>query len=488
MDQIERRAFMKGAGSGALAFTVGGVEVLLTPGAARTQGVPFRLLNANEAETIEALGETLVPGARKAGIAHFIDQQICSAGGGGAAAGAHLQRASAVCEFLSRRHRRGRPRQRQVTTAVEVRDAVAERQRDFVNACGRTRSKAGRAQPEPFVYAVLRSDAVDVVYGTMEGYAALGIPYMPTSRQTEEVVTWRTKKLMSSSSAPARPARCMHRVLAKAGKKVVVLEAGPDWQLSDLISSEFWGRRIKPAGAPVPARRQESVRLRLPGRLGRGRCGAALLRQFPALSAERLTRSRASTTARTIGRSPIEDVAPFYDKVAADIGMSGDAKAEEKWRPAGQAYPMPPMKTFRNGEIWLKGFECSGIRMVPAPVAMNSTEYKGRPACIYDGWCHVGCPIGALANPTVTYLSEARKAKAEVRALCTVTRVLTNAPGHQGHRRRVLRRQKRAPGAGGERRRARRVGGAELRASCSTRRPTSTRRGSPIRTVSSANT
>ena len=49
---------------------------------------------------------------------------------------------------------------------------------------------------------------------------------------------------------------------------------------------------------------------------------------------------------------------------------------------------------------------------------MNSTEYKGRPACIYDGWCHVGCPTGALANPLVTYLGEARKAGAEVRALC----------------------------------------------------------------------
>ena len=28
-----------------------------------------------------------------------------------------------------------------------------------------------------FVYTLLRTDAVDVVYGTMEGYAALGIPY-----------------------------------------------------------------------------------------------------------------------------------------------------------------------------------------------------------------------------------------------------------------------------------------------------------------------
>ena len=29
MDKIERRAFMKGAGLGALAFTVGGAEILL---------------------------------------------------------------------------------------------------------------------------------------------------------------------------------------------------------------------------------------------------------------------------------------------------------------------------------------------------------------------------------------------------------------------------------------------------------------------------
>ena len=40
-------------------------------------------------------------------------------------------------------------------------------------------------------------------------------------------------------------------VLAKAGKKVVLLDNGPDWQLQDLISSEFWGRRLKPAGAPI---------------------------------------------------------------------------------------------------------------------------------------------------------------------------------------------------------------------------------------------
>src|SRR5207253_5775475 len=69
-------AFMKGAAIGVLAFTVGGVEVLLTPSAARAQGVPLRTLTAAQAATLDALGETLVPGARQAGISHFVDQQL----------------------------------------------------------------------------------------------------------------------------------------------------------------------------------------------------------------------------------------------------------------------------------------------------------------------------------------------------------------------------------------------------------------------------
>jgi Gluconate 2-dehydrogenase subunit 3 len=76
MASIGRRGFMKGATLGALAFSVGGVETLMTPGEARARNVPFRLLDAHQGETLEALGETLVPQAREAGIAHYVDQQI----------------------------------------------------------------------------------------------------------------------------------------------------------------------------------------------------------------------------------------------------------------------------------------------------------------------------------------------------------------------------------------------------------------------------
>ena len=73
---VERRHFLKSTATGVFAFTVGGVEVLLSASEVRAQGAPFRLLKAEEAQTIEALGETLVPGARAAGIAHFVDQQL----------------------------------------------------------------------------------------------------------------------------------------------------------------------------------------------------------------------------------------------------------------------------------------------------------------------------------------------------------------------------------------------------------------------------
>jgi choline dehydrogenase-like flavoprotein len=69
------------------------------------------------------------------------------------------------------------------------------------------------------------------------------------------------------------------------------------------------------------------------------------------------------------------------------------------------------------------------MRLTSAAVGINSTTFKGRPACLYDGWCHVGCPIGALSNPLVTYLREARQAGAEVRPHAIVTRVLTSADG-----------------------------------------------------------
>jgi choline dehydrogenase-like flavoprotein len=217
-------------------------------------------------------------------------------------------------------------------------------------------------------------------------------------------------------------------VLTRAGKKVVLFERGPDWQLSDLISSDIWGRRLKGAGAPIIYEGRHAI-----GRTsdhGWGTGGAALhySANFPRL----LPADFKVKSEHGHGLDwPISyaDIAPYYDRIAQEIGVSGDAKAEERWRPAGEPYPMPPIKTFRHGEVWVKGFNSVGITVAPGAVGVNSIAYKGRAACINDGWCGAGCPTGALANPQATFLGEARAKGAEVRALCTVTRVLTNASG-----------------------------------------------------------
>ena len=51
--------------------------------------------------------------------------------------------------------------------------------REFVDAMRQNKIDGWQGPAGGFVYVVLRNDTVDVVYGTMDGYAALGIPYMP---------------------------------------------------------------------------------------------------------------------------------------------------------------------------------------------------------------------------------------------------------------------------------------------------------------------
>jgi len=178
MDHIERRRFVKGAAIGALAFTVGGAQVLLTAREARAQNVPFRLLKGNEAEAIEALGETLLPGARQAGIAHFIDQQL-SVPAEEALLEARILNVPPPYVNFYRAALGAVDRASQARSNRRFADLDTTAQREFVDAMRQNKIDGWQGPPGPFVYLLLRSDAVDVVYGTVEGYKALGIPYMP---------------------------------------------------------------------------------------------------------------------------------------------------------------------------------------------------------------------------------------------------------------------------------------------------------------------
>jgi hypothetical protein len=177
MDAIERRAFVKGAGLGALAFTIGGADVLLTPAQAYAQGVPLRTLKPDEAATIEAIGEALVPGARQQGIANFIDRQIS-----GPAEEALLEaRILNVKPPYASFYRAAIGAIDNASTAKHGKrfaDLDAATQHAFIDQMRQSKIDGWKGPPGGFVYLLLRSDAVDVVYGTMAGYASLDIPYM----------------------------------------------------------------------------------------------------------------------------------------------------------------------------------------------------------------------------------------------------------------------------------------------------------------------
>jgi hypothetical protein len=170
---------MRGAATGALGFTVGGVEVFLSAREARAQNVPFRLLKANEAETIEALGETMVPGARAAGIAHFIDQQLSVPPGEALLEARILNVRPPYANFYRSAVGAVDNASRALNDGRRFAQLGPNEQHDFVDAMRQNKVQGWQGLGGPLVYLVLRSDAVDVVYGTMEGYEVLGIPYMP---------------------------------------------------------------------------------------------------------------------------------------------------------------------------------------------------------------------------------------------------------------------------------------------------------------------
>ncbi len=216
--------------------------------------------------------------------------------------------------------------------------------------------------------------------------------------------------------------------LAAAGREVDVFEAGPARTRDDLVSSQIWARRLKWGG---PSMRSDGApRFAHNFNMGWGTGGAALhhYAQYPRLL------ERDFKTASLFGMGldwPIDhqDLRPHYDAVQAEIGIAGDA-AREQYRPPGEPYPMPPHFAFAGARLMAQGFQAQGYQVFPTPLAVTSTPYRDRPACIYDGWCDAGCPTGALANPLVTYWPSAQKAGARLHPKHDVIR-FELAPNHK---------------------------------------------------------
>jgi choline dehydrogenase-like flavoprotein len=207
--------------------------------------------------------------------------------------------------------------------------------------------------------------------------------------------------------------------LARAGWRVVALEAGPFWDPEwDWVSDEagshhlYWTEpRVIGGDTPVPLGSNNS---------GRGVGGSMV---HYAGYTPRLHPSDFTTRSRDgVGVDwPLvyDDLRPYYEQLEAELPVAG-----EDW-PWGEPhrYPQRPHPVSANGEVFQRGAAALGIPTRVGPVAISNGRFGHRPHCIYRGFCLQGCKVNAKASPLVTHVPDALAHGAEIRADSMATRV-----------------------------------------------------------------
>jgi len=173
---VNRRRFT-GAAAGVFAFTVGGRELLLSPREARAAGAAAQVLSAAEAGVLAAFGDTLVEGAAEAGLVQFVDQQLGVPANDCLLGARFFNVPPPYAPFYQAglraldAHARDLHGEGFAALGAEARSGIAA-------ALAAGDPEGWRGPPASLLYLLVRSDAVDCVWGTPAGFEQLGIPYM----------------------------------------------------------------------------------------------------------------------------------------------------------------------------------------------------------------------------------------------------------------------------------------------------------------------
>lgn len=212
--------------------------------------------------------------------------------------------------------------------------------------------------------------------------------------------------------------------LAKSGAKVLIVERGPDPDFSGIGRDHLRNQRLSRygcnAGPDSPHVREDGAtgRIVLPhdpayhanaAVLGGGTrvYGAQAWRFHP------LDFKMASTYGVPAGSSladwPIdyEEMAPWYTQAEQTIGVCGDASTDTHLPAPRPAYPMPPLPVGVQGIAMRRAAKDLGWTVTTVPLAINSIERDGRPACIGCQHC-VGfaCPVDAKNGARNTLVAQ----------------------------------------------------------------------------------
>jgi choline dehydrogenase-like flavoprotein len=80
-----------------------------------------------------------------------------------------------------------------------------------------------------------------------------------------------------------------------------------------------------------------------------------------------------------------EELEPYYTMVDWEVGVSGAPGPDDA--PRSRPYPLPPMPVKSSGVLLERAARQLGFKPFPAPMAVLSQPFNGRPACQHCGFC-----------------------------------------------------------------------------------------------------
>ena len=232
--------------------------------------------------------------------------------------------------------------------------------------------------------------------------------------------------------------------LARAGARVVVLEKGPWYQKEDFDHDEIANvRRNKwvPRVADEPhllqmfgdSRPRKATQGWIANCVGGGTAhwSGFVYRMHP--DDFRMRSRYGSIDGASVADWPIsyDDLAPYYDKVEQEIGVSGQAEEHPFAPPRSGPYPLPPLRANPLSELIDQGARSLGLHPFQTPRAILSRPYNGRPACVYCDFCGgYGCEVDAKSSTLAALIPRALSTgRCELRPRCMAFEVTLGRDG-----------------------------------------------------------